>query len=86
MVFGFSPIPGGIDLGPIVDMPGCRLYQTADLLLSAPIGAGGSTSWNWNPVSGLVGDSWYCQAMCLDPTVNGFGWTTSNAIYTTLGI
>jgi hypothetical protein len=86
MVFGFSPIPGGIDLGPIVDMPGCRLYQTADLLLSAPIGAGGSTSWTWNPVSGLVGDSWYCQAMCLDPTVNGFGWTTSNAIYTTLGI
>lgn len=81
LAFGFTqyPLPG-IDLGLIFGMPCCDLYQLLDILITAPLGAGGSTTWTWTPVTGSVGDTFYCQAFCLDPTANAFGFTISNQI------
>jgi hypothetical protein len=85
MVFGFAEVPGGLDLGPVLGMPGCFLHVTPDLLLTATSGVGGNASWSWTPITGVVGDTIYAQALCLDPTVNAFGWTMSNALVMTLG-
>jgi hypothetical protein len=84
LVFGFTQLPG-VDLGPLLGMTACAGYQTADILITAPAGAGGVTSWSWTPVTGLLGDTFYCQALCLDPAVNAFGWTISNAVSATIG-
>jgi hypothetical protein len=84
MMFGFAQFPlPGVDLGGILDMPGCDLYHSADVLLSALPGAGGAAQWDWT-VSGLPGDTFYCQALCLDPAANAFGWTISNQVTITL--
>jgi hypothetical protein len=81
LVFGFFPLPlPGIDLGPILGMPCCDLYHTPDALLSVAPGAGGSAAWTWAPVTGLPGDTLYCQALCFDPLANAFGFTLSNQI------
>ncbi len=80
--FGLTQLPG-IDLGPLLNMPGCAAFNTADVLLSAT-GSGGSASFTWSPVSGPLGASLYCQALCFDPAANGFGFTVSNAVFATL--
>jgi hypothetical protein len=81
LVFGFTQFPlPGIDLGGLIGISGGDLYQSPDILLSAPVGAGGSTTWTWSPVEGLPGDRLYCQALCLDPLANTFGFTISNHI------
>lgn len=36
--------------------------------------------WTWAPVAGSVGDTLYCQALCLDLAANEFGFTLSNEI------
>jgi hypothetical protein len=84
LVFGFTQLPG-VDLGPVLGMPGCLAYETADLLIAAPTGVAGATSWSWTPVTGTIGDTFYCQALCLDPVANAFGWTLSNAVSATVG-
>jgi hypothetical protein len=85
LVFGFTQFPlPGIDLGPLLGMPCCDVYHTPDIFLTPPPGAGGSTSWTWNPVTGLPGDRLYCQALCFDPAANAFGFTVSNEITITL--
>lgn len=86
LVCGLTQVPGGLDLGPLVGMPGCVSYQTPDILLLAPTGAAGSTSWSWTPVTGSLGQQFYCQALCLDPTVNPFGFTISNQVTATIGL
>lgn len=79
LAFGVTQFPlPGIDLG-FLGMPGGDLYQTLDITISAP-GAGGSTQWTWSPVAGSPGDTFYCQALCLDPAVNAFGFTISNQV------
>jgi len=84
LLFGFVPFPlPGIDLGPILGMPGCDAYQTADVWMSVPIGAGGAAQWSW-AVAGSPGDTFHGQALCLDPAANGFGFTLSNALTITL--
>lgn len=83
LVFGFTQLPG-IDLGPILDMPGCLAFTTPDVSFALS-GAGGTASWQWPSVSGAIGDTFHCQALCLDPGVNGFGFTISDAIRSTLG-
>lgn len=84
LVFGFAELPG-IDLGPILGMPGCLAFTTPDVLTSLLTGAGGSFSWTWPVVSGAPGDHFHGQALCIDPTVNAFGFTISNAISVTVG-
>ena len=54
------------------------------MLTSLSTGAGGSFSWNWPLVTGPTGTFWG-QALCVDPTVNTFGFTLSNAISITVG-
>jgi hypothetical protein len=85
LVFGFTAIPGGIDLGPLLDMSGCTGYLTPDILITPPTGAGGTTTWNWTPVAGSLGDRFFCQALCLDPAATNFGFTISNAVSATIG-
>lgn len=82
LIFGFTALPG-IDLS-FLPMPGCFLYTTLDITFGLT-GAGGQATWTWPSVSGTAGTVLYGQALCLDPTVNGFGWTMSNAIAATIG-
>ncbi len=79
---GLTQLPG-IDLTFLLNMPGCAAFTTPDIILTVS-GAGGSASWTWPTVAGGVGDAFYGQALCLDPAVNGFGFTISNAIFATL--
>lgn len=83
LAFGFFQLPG-IDLG-FIDMPGCAAYTTADILIPLS-GAGGAASWVWPAVSGFAGDGLFGQAFCLDPGVNNFGFTISNAVYLTISL
>lgn len=83
MVLGLTKVPG-VDLGPLLNMPGCAAFTTPDALFSLS-GSAGQASWTWPAVSGLPGNAIYAQALCLDPTVNGFGFTISNALYATIG-
>jgi hypothetical protein len=83
LVFGFTRLPG-IDLGPIIDMPGCLAFTTPDATVGIA-GSGGAASWQWPSVGGAIGDTFYCQALCYDPGVNGFGFTISNALLCKLG-
>jgi hypothetical protein len=84
IAFSTTQLPG-VDLGALYGMTGCTGYVTPDVLLTAPIGAAGSTTWTWPTVSGPIGAQLYCQALCLDPGVNSFGATVSNALASTLG-
>lgn len=81
-VFGFTTFPG-VDLG-FVPMPGCFLFETLDIVISAN-GAAGVANWTWPSVAGTLGTRFYGQALCFDPTVNTFGFTISNAISATIG-
>ena len=83
LVFGFAQLPG-VDLGPLLNMPGCLAFTTLDASTGIT-GAGGSASFVWPSVAGAIGDSWYTQAACYDPGVNGFDLTVSNAIFATIG-
>jgi hypothetical protein len=85
LAFGFATFPG-IDLGPVLGMPGCFAFTTPDVVTSVLTGAAGSFSWTWPSVSGAVGDRFHAQALCLDPTVNAFGFTISNALTATVGL
>lgn len=81
LVLGFTRLPG-IDLG-FLGMPGCLAYTSPDVLLPVT-GAAGSAIWTWPSVAGPLGGSFLAQILSLDPTANAFGFTTSNALYTTL--
>ncbi|HEX5050583.1 MAG TPA: hypothetical protein VFZ65_02315 [Planctomycetota bacterium] len=84
IVVGLTQVPG-IDLGPLLGMTGCFAYQPPDLLVTAPAGTGGATDWVWSSVAGPFGASLYCQALCLDPAANMFGFTITNAVAATIG-
>ncbi|HZN39227.1 MAG TPA: hypothetical protein VFD82_10515 [Planctomycetota bacterium] len=84
IVLGLTQLPG-IDLGPLLGMPGCTGYVMPDVLSSAPVGSSGSTTWTWTAISGPIGAQFFCQALCLDPAANSFGFTISNAVSATLG-
>ena len=79
--FGFTPLPG-IDLG-FIDMPGCSAFTTLDIMITIT-GAAGAANWTWATVTGLVGDSFFAQAYCFDPTATTLGFTVSNAAYATI--
>ncbi|MBL8730109.1 MAG: hypothetical protein JNM25_16925 [Planctomycetes bacterium] len=83
LVFGFTQLPG-VDLGPLLGMPGCFAFTTLDASTGI-VGAGGSAVFVWPAVAGAVGDNWYTQAACFDPGVNGFDLTVSNAVFATIG-
>jgi hypothetical protein len=85
IVLGLTQLPG-IDLGPLLGMPGCSGYVTPDVLSTAPIGTGGSTTWTWPAINGPIGAQFFCQALCLDPAANAFGFTISNGVSATLGL
>jgi hypothetical protein len=84
LVFSTTQLQG-IDLGPLYGMTGCTGYVTPDVLLTAPVGAAGTTTLTWPTVSGPLGAQLFCQALCLDPAANSFGATVSNAVSATLG-
>lgn len=84
LVLGLTPLPG-IDLGPLLGMTGCFAYQTPDLVVTMTPGAPGTAQWTWVPVAGTAGATLYCQALCLDPPANAFGFTISNGIAATVG-
>ncbi|MBX3464875.1 MAG: hypothetical protein KF830_17035 [Planctomycetes bacterium] len=82
IALGFSRLPN-LDLTFVLDMPGCFAFATPDVLVDF-LGPGSTASWSWPSVAGLIGDSFYGQALCFDPGVNGFGFTVSNAVFTTI--
>ena len=81
VAIGLTRSPG-VDLA-VINMPGCFGYTTPNLLASVT-GAAGQASWTWPSVIGPIGAELYAQALCLDPTVNGLGLTTSNAVFATI--
>lgn len=81
VVLGLTKLQG-LDLA-VLNMPGCFGYTTPDLLISVT-GAAGQASLTWPTVAGPIGGALYAQALCLDPTVNGFGFTASNAVFATI--
>ena len=81
VVLGLNKVVG-VDLG-FLGMPGCAAHASPDVLLNMA-GASGQATWTWPNVVGVVGASLYCQALCLDPVANGFGFTTSNGVFATL--
>jgi hypothetical protein len=84
LVLGLSSLPP-IDLGPLLGMPGCSAYQSADLIVTMTPAAAGTAQWSWTPVASATGVSLFCQALCLDPPANSFGFTVSNGLAATIG-
>jgi len=83
-VIGFTQLPlPGIDLGPLLGMEGCDLYQTPDGS-DGMVVSGSTATWTWPIVAGLPGDRFWCQAACLDPGVNTLGVSVSNQVEVTL--
>lgn len=82
LAFGLTQLPG-IDLTFLLNMPGCSAFTSADVILSVS-GAAGAANFTWSPVGGSAGQTFQCQALCLDPTINPFGFTISNAVYATI--
>ena len=82
LFFGFTQLPGA-DLT-FVGMPGCALFTSPDVVVSMT-GAGGTATWTWPAVAGLIGDTFYGQAMGLDPSLNTLGYSISNAISARIG-
>ena len=81
VAIGLTKLPG-VDLS-VINMPGCFAYTNPDLLVSVT-GTAGQASWSWPAVVGPIGAGLYAQALCLDPAANGFGFTTSNAVFATI--
>jgi hypothetical protein len=81
VAIGLTKLPG-VDLS-VINMPGCFAYTNPDLLVSVT-GSAGQASWSWPAVVGPIGAGLYAQALCLDPAANGFGFTTSNAVFATI--
>ncbi|MCB9878025.1 MAG: hypothetical protein H6835_10530 [Planctomycetes bacterium] len=81
VVLGLQRLPG-LDLG-FLGMSGCVGIASPDLF-STVTGAAGQASWTWPSVGGQVGVSIYCQALCLDPVANAFGFTASNGVFATV--
>lgn len=90
-MFGFQnatwngfPLPLNLN---IINAPNCFLRIDAQILQPVLGNAGGTAGYNVafpnNP--SLIGALLYSQFMVLDPPANGWGWTYSNAIRTTLG-
>ncbi|MBL9076907.1 MAG: hypothetical protein JNL08_05355 [Planctomycetes bacterium] len=65
-------------------MLGCSGYLIPDLLINVPT-SGGIATWTWTPVSGVVGDRIFAQALSLDPGINPAWLVGSNAVAATLG-
>lgn len=82
LALGFTQLPG-LDLGPVLGMPGCAAFTTGDILLGVS-GAGGTASWTWPAVAGPLGGAFFGQSLCFDPGVNAFGFTITNAVYATI--
>jgi hypothetical protein len=82
LALGFTPLPG-IDLGPILGMPGCAAFASPDVLLTVS-GAAGAANFVWAPVAGPLGAAFFCQCVCLDPGANAAGLTISNATFATI--
>jgi len=83
-VGGFGPLP--LDLG-VLGAPGCFLRVSLDATLGLA-GSGGVASFVW-PVPNLpnlVGFTLHTQAAVLDPTLNAFGFSTSNAATAVVGL
>ena len=83
LVAGFTQLPG-VDLTNLLNMPGCALFASPDIFNNV-FGAGGSATWTWPTVAGPIGAAFYGQLLSVDPSVNAFGFTISNALYATIG-
>lgn len=81
-VIGLSEEPGvALDS---IGMTGCSAYSTPDLLISA-VPVAGTASLTWSPVTAVVGNRFYAQALCLDPGANPAWLTASNGVANTFG-
>jgi hypothetical protein len=67
-------------------MPGCRAYQSSDLLVTVPA-AGGVATWTWNvpATTANVGAAFHLQGLSLDPGANAAWLVTSNATTMVIG-
>ncbi|HEU4419765.1 MAG TPA: hypothetical protein VFT55_12575 [Planctomycetota bacterium] len=80
----FGPLP--LDLG-FIGMPGCFARVSLDTTLGIA-GAAGSASFVFvvpnQPT--LVGFTFYTQGIVFDPTLNPFGFSTSDAALAVVGL
>jgi len=90
-VFGFSSsdyqgIPLPLDLG-VIGASGCMLRTSVDVqMVGIANGHGvGSTAIDIGTDPSTIGTTWFSQHLVLDPPVNAFGATLSNAWQTTVG-
>lgn len=87
MILGFTSIPGGFDLGPILDAAGCNGYLTPDLLyiFATPTP---TSAWQFvipddNTLAGMVIMS---QALTISPGFTNSGYLTSNGVQLKFGL
>ncbi len=84
MLFGSSDIAWGsvplpFDLGPL-GMPGCRLYASGDHMISMPTSGGTARlTYTIPAAASLDGLQCFNQYFSIDPGINPFGVTASNA-------
>ncbi|MCB9879179.1 MAG: protein kinase [Planctomycetes bacterium] len=67
-------------------MPNCRLYTSADLIVTVPANAGVAT-WTWDVPNdqSLVGAALYLQGVTFDPGINAFSLAVANAATMVVG-
>jgi hypothetical protein len=71
------------DLG-VLQMPGCTLYTSAEVLLGATT-PGRSASWSLPISASSAGATFFTQTLVLDPSANPLGVGMSNAAAAVLG-
>lgn len=84
-ILGLTPFPGGIDMA-VIDMPGCRIFQSLDILTPwLTVGAMGSTPLTIPDDTSWIGLHILAQSLAITPGWNTFGGLMSNAIDLTVG-
>ncbi|HEX5054052.1 MAG TPA: hypothetical protein VFZ65_19895 [Planctomycetota bacterium] len=85
-ILSLTPITPGLSLA-FLDMPGCELYQSLDVLQQfATPGSVGSSTFSVPNNNGLIGTTLASQSATLTVGFNPFGFLTSNGARLTLGL
>lgn len=85
-IFGATQFQPGIDLT-FLGMPSCSLHASLDATAPIPMSSGsGSYSLTVPNAPGLAGFTFYTQGAAFDPSVNAFGFLTSNGLRLRLDI